>query len=57
MVEDKTERFNMEPGDIMRIPAGTPVYMVNRDENERLFIATFHIPVSTPGNYEVNHNF
>ncbi|XP_061358760.1 sucrose-binding protein-like [Gastrolobium bilobum] len=52
VIEDKTERFNLEPGDIMRIPAGTPVYVVNRDANEKLFIAQFHLPVSTPGNFE-----
>lgn len=55
--EDKTERFNLEPGDIMRVPAGTPMYAVNRDENEKLFLAMFHIPVSTPAKFEVTCNF
>ena len=50
--EDRTERFNLEAGDIIRIPAGTPHYAVNRNENEKLFIVLFHIPVSTHGEFE-----
>lgn len=38
----------------MRIPSGTPVYVVNRDENEKLFLAKLHITVSIPGNFEVS---
>ena len=51
--EDKTERFNLERGDIMRVPAGTLVYVVNKDENQKLFLAKFFIPVSTPGEFKV----
>lgn len=54
---DKTERFNLKAGDIMRVPAGTPMYVVNRDENEKLFIAMLHITLSTPVNFQVNYNF
>lgn len=56
MAEDRTERFNLEEGDIMRVPAGTPMYLVNRDENEKLYIAAFHMPPSSgsaPVNLEV----
>ncbi|KAK7277625.1 hypothetical protein RJT34_22640 [Clitoria ternatea] len=52
VVEDKTERLNLESGDIVRIQPGTPFYIVNRDENEKLLLAVFHTPISTPGNYE-----
>ncbi|PQQ16920.1 sucrose-binding protein-like [Prunus yedoensis var. nudiflora] len=50
---EKRESHNLERGDLFRIPAGTPVYMVNRDENEKLFIVEFMKPVSVPGEYEV----
>ncbi|XP_054796519.1 vicilin Cor a 11.0101-like [Prosopis cineraria] len=50
--EDKTERFNLEQGDIMRIPSGTPFYIVNRDENEKLLLAQLHITISIPGHFE-----
>ncbi|KAL6271590.1 hypothetical protein ACE6H2_028501 [Prunus campanulata] len=49
---EKRESHNLERGDLFRIPAGTPVYMVNRDENEKLFIVEFMKPVSVPGEYE-----
>ncbi|CAL9023709.1 unnamed protein product [Prunus brigantina] len=49
---EKRETHNLERGDLFRIPAGTPVYMVNRDENEKLFIVNFMKPVSVPGEYE-----
>lgn len=51
--EEKRESFNVEHGDIIRIPAGTPVYMINRDENEKLFIVKILQPVSAPGHFEV----
>ena len=53
VAEDRTERFNLEEGDIMRVPAGTPMYLVNRDENEKLYIAAFHMPPSS-GSAPVN---
>ena len=51
--EDKKETFNLELGDILNIPAGTPVYMVNRDEREKLFIIKLINPVFLPGQFEV----
>ncbi|XP_062112535.1 vicilin Cor a 11.0101-like [Humulus lupulus] len=50
--EDKRETFNLVQGDILTIPAGTPVYIVNRDENEKLFIVKLINPVSLPGRFE-----
>ncbi|RDX87341.1 Sucrose-binding protein, partial [Mucuna pruriens] len=49
--ESETEKFMVEAGDMMTIAAGTPLYMANRDENEKLLIAMFHIPLFTPGKY------
>lgn len=51
--ESETEKITLEPGDMIHIPAGTPLYIVNRDENEKLLLAMLHIPVSTPGKFEV----
>jgi len=51
--ETETEKFILESGDMLTIPAGTQLYIVNRDENEKLFLAMLHIPVSTPGKFEV----
>ncbi|OIW11283.1 hypothetical protein TanjilG_28374 [Lupinus angustifolius] len=50
--EEKTERFNLEQGDIIRVPSGTPVYLVNRDHNQKLFIAKLHMPLAVPGKFE-----
>ncbi|XP_058770902.1 sucrose-binding protein-like [Vicia villosa] len=47
VAEDRTERFNLVEGDIIRVQAGTPMYLVNRDENEELLIAAFHMPPSS----------
>ncbi|KAL9318432.1 hypothetical protein ACSQ67_014949 [Phaseolus vulgaris] len=50
--ESETEKFILESGDMLAIPAGTPLYIVNRDENEKLFLAMLHVPVSTPGKFQ-----
>ncbi|KAK4281189.1 hypothetical protein QN277_012712 [Acacia crassicarpa] len=49
---DKTEKFNLETGDVIRVPSGTPFYIVNRDENEKLILANLHITASIPGHFE-----
>ncbi|MED6106795.1 hypothetical protein PIB30_007823 [Stylosanthes scabra] len=51
--EDKTDRFKLEYGDMMRVPAGTLVYFVNRDENQNLVLANLFIPLlSTPPEFK-----
>ncbi|XP_021680546.2 LOW QUALITY PROTEIN: vicilin Cor a 11.0101-like [Hevea brasiliensis] len=50
--EEKKESFNIECGDVIRVHAGTPVYLINRDENEKLFIVNFVRPVNLPGKFE-----
>ncbi|KAF2325207.1 hypothetical protein GH714_025295 [Hevea brasiliensis] len=50
--EEKKESFNIECGDVIRVHAGTPVYLINRDENEKLFIVNFLRPVNLPGKFE-----
>ncbi|GFY98810.1 hypothetical protein Acr_13g0002110 [Actinidia rufa] len=49
---DKRESFNLRLGDVMRIPAGTTVYLINRSNNEKLVIVKLLQPVSTPGHFE-----
>ncbi|KAM1874346.1 hypothetical protein ACFX13_008080 [Malus domestica] len=54
--EEKKESHNLERGDLFRIPAGTPFYILNRDDNERLHIVQLLKAVSTPGEYEAFHS-
>ena len=49
---DKRESFNLKLGDVMRIPAGTTVYLINRSNNKKLVIVKLLQPVSTPGHFE-----
>lgn len=52
LTNDRRESFNIKEGDILSIKAGTIVYLINRDENERLVLAKLLQPVYTPGNFE-----
>ncbi|XP_062024244.1 vicilin Jug r 6.0101-like [Rosa rugosa] len=49
---EKRESHNLERGDILRVPAGTPVYIINRDDNEKLFVVKLLHPVSLPDQFE-----
>ncbi|KAA8550838.1 hypothetical protein F0562_002522 [Nyssa sinensis] len=50
--QDRRESFNIRCGDVLRIPAGTTVYLINRDNSEKLVIAKLIHPVSVPGQFE-----
>ncbi|KAK9288675.1 hypothetical protein L1049_017138 [Liquidambar formosana] len=50
--QERREYFNLEVGDVIRIPAGTTVYMINRENSERLQIAKLMQPVFNPGQYK-----
>lgn len=54
MRDEKRKSFNLGPGDIIGVPAGTPFYMINRNENKKLYIVQFIQAVSIPGKFEVN---
>ncbi|KAE8701445.1 hypothetical protein F3Y22_tig00110548pilonHSYRG00992 [Hibiscus syriacus] len=41
---DRRRSFNIETGDIIRVRAGTLFYLINRDENEKLFIVKLCYP-------------
>lgn len=53
--ENKEERESHEinKGDIMQVPAGSIVYVINSDRREKLTVAKLLQPVSTPGRFEV----
>ncbi|KAF6146339.1 hypothetical protein GIB67_020433 [Kingdonia uniflora] len=53
VVKQNRESYNLERGDVIRIPAGTLAYLINRDNNEKLQIAKLINPVSTPDQFEV----
>ncbi|XP_034931901.1 vicilin Jug r 6.0101 [Populus alba] len=53
--EKDKQTFNLERGDVFRVPAGTTFYMVNKDENEKLRVAKILWPVNLPGNFKAFH--
>ncbi|KAJ9696154.1 hypothetical protein PVL29_008410 [Vitis rotundifolia] len=50
--QGKRESFNINQGDIVRIRAGTTVYMINRDKNKKLRIAKLLQPVALPDEFQ-----
>lgn len=53
MLDEKRESFNMEHGDVLRVPAGTTYYLMNQDNVDRLQVAKLIHPVNTPGQFRV----
>lgn len=50
--QGKRESFNIKQGDIVRIRAGTTIYMINRDKNKKLRIAKLLQPVALPDEFQ-----
>ncbi|XP_068636240.1 vicilin Cor a 11.0101-like [Aristolochia californica] len=50
--QENKKTYNLEQGDIIRVPAGTTFYLTNRDNNQKLQIVELLQAVSTPGRYE-----
>ncbi|KAJ3668889.1 hypothetical protein LUZ60_010839 [Juncus effusus] len=50
--KENREAYDIKEGDIMMVPSGVIVYLINKDDNERLRIALLLQPVSLPGNFE-----
>ncbi|GER34274.1 vicilin-like protein [Striga asiatica] len=44
--------FNLKQGDVMRVPSGSLMYLVNQDDNERLYVLKLLQPVNTPGRFK-----
>lgn len=53
MQKNRIESFNLERTDALRLPAGTTVYIINRNNNERLEIVKLIQPVNNPGQFRV----
>ncbi|KAM4086050.1 hypothetical protein ACJW30_10G073600 [Castanea mollissima] len=54
--DEDRKSFNLECGDVIRVPMGTPFYMINRDENEKLYVVKILQTISIPGHFEKNNN-
>ncbi|KAK3042187.1 hypothetical protein RJ639_001307 [Escallonia herrerae] len=50
--QNRRESFNMQRGDSIRVPSGTTVYLINRDNNEKLHAVKLLKPVNNPGQFE-----
>ncbi|KAM4115879.1 hypothetical protein ACJW30_02G007100 [Castanea mollissima] len=49
--KNRIESFNLECKDALRLPAGTTIYIINRDNNERLEIVKLIQPVNNLGQF------
>ncbi|XP_026419838.1 vicilin-like antimicrobial peptides 2-3 [Papaver somniferum] len=47
--QQNRESYNLKQGDVLRVPVGSLVYMINRDNSETLQIGKILVTVSTPG--------
>jgi hypothetical protein len=55
--KEEKQSHQIRQGDIMKIDAGSVVYVINSDSREKLIIAKLVNPISTPGKFEVDENF
>ena len=49
--QERRESFNLEYGDVIRVPAGATEYVINQDSNERLEMVKLLQPVNNPGQF------
>ncbi|PHU21859.1 hypothetical protein BC332_06966 [Capsicum chinense] len=47
--QDEKNSFNLEHGDVIRVPAGSTFYFLNRDNNEKFFVYALVKSVNVPG--------
>lgn len=52
--QGRRESFNVRKGDIVRLPSGTTIYMINKDQNKKFRFAELLQPVNTPDEFRVN---
>lgn len=52
LLKDRKESFNMEHGDVIRVRAGTTIYLTNNNNDEPLHIAKLIRSVNSPGRFE-----
>ncbi|KAJ0966397.1 hypothetical protein J5N97_027535 [Dioscorea zingiberensis] len=52
LMGENRESYDINEGDVMRVPTGAQVYLINKDDEEKLKIASLIIPISTPGRFK-----
>ncbi|KAI3469600.1 hypothetical protein Pfo_026263 [Paulownia fortunei] len=50
--QNQRHSYNLKHGDVMRVPAGSIVYLINRDDDERLYVLKLLQPINTPGRFK-----
>ena len=53
MIKEKRQSFDVECGDVFRVPSGAPFYFINKDEHQKLKIVKLLQSTSVPGSFEV----
>ncbi|QCE08318.1 RmlC-like jelly roll fold [Vigna unguiculata] len=49
---DERDSYNLQSGDVQKIPAGTTLYLINPDNEETLKVMALARPVNSPGRIE-----
>ncbi|KAK6780897.1 hypothetical protein RDI58_023081 [Solanum bulbocastanum] len=52
--QDDKNSFNLEKGDVFRVPAGSIIYLINRDKKEKFFVYGLAKYSNAPGQLHVN---
>jgi len=50
--QKQRQSFNLKQGHVIRVPAGSIVYLINSDNSERLYVLKLLQPVNTPGRFK-----
>ncbi|XP_009605859.1 vicilin Jug r 2.0101 [Nicotiana tomentosiformis] len=50
--QEEKNSFNLENGDVIRVNAGSTIYMINRNNNERFFVYVLAKTVNIPGQFQ-----
>ncbi|XP_060179384.1 vicilin Cor a 11.0101-like [Lycium barbarum] len=50
--QEEKNSFNLQHGDVIRVPAGSTVYLLNRDNKERFFVYVLAKSVNAPGEFQ-----
>lgn len=51
--KNERQSFELTEGDLIRVPSGAIVYLVNTDDNQKLYALNILKPVNTPGKFKV----
>ncbi|XP_023547904.1 sucrose-binding protein-like [Cucurbita pepo subsp. pepo] len=53
VIKEKRQSFDVECGDVFRVPSGAPFYFINKDEHQKLKIVKLLQSTSVPGSFEI----